>query len=83
MLPARIEQEAGAGLDDRPHLQPRKSAAQPLDPLRPVRGIGRQRIVIDRDRHAPIADLGEQLDGVEQLVMGQAIGVVAEEHAKG
>jgi hypothetical protein len=36
--------------------------------------------VVDRDRHAPITDLRQQLDRVEQIVMGQSVGVVAEVH---
>ncbi len=36
--------------------------------------------MIDRDRHAAIPDLGQKVDRIEQFVMGQAVGIVAEEH---
>jgi hypothetical protein len=38
--------------------------------------------MVDRDRHAAVADFGQQCDRVEQIVISQTVGVVAEEHGR-
>ena len=39
-----------------------------------------ERAVVERDRDSCVADFGQQLDGVEQVMVGEAVGVVGEEH---
>ena len=64
----------------RAHLSPLEQPPQPLGPLATVAGVGRQGRVIDGDRDALIADVGQQLDRIEQVVVRHAVGVVAEKH---
>ena len=80
VLLARVQQKPPARLDDRPHPQPPKQLPQRGNLLVEPAHARRQGAVVDRDRHAAIADLGQQFDRVEQVVMGQTVGVVAKEH---
>ena len=76
-----IEQVAGAGFDDRAHAvrgeQHRRfrcsSRSKSL-----VEGIEAR--VVERDRDAAVAEVGQQLDRRRQAVVGEAVGVVAEVH---
>ena len=42
--------------------------------------MGRQGRVVDRDRHATIADVGQQFDRVEKIVVRKTVSVVTEVH---
>ena len=39
-----------------------------------------QRPMIERDGDAAVADLGQHLDRLERIVVGEAVGVVAQKH---
>ena len=85
MLEPGIEQEPGARLD---HSRQTAPVEQRPDRL----NLARQRVrvferiegaCVERDRHALVSLLGQQLDGVGEAMMGQAVRVVSESHEKG
>ena len=84
MLDAGIEQIASAGLDHpreaapvecRPHLRD-----LPTESLGLVVGVESPGVQGDRD--AFVSFVGQELDRIDQTVVGQAVGVVAEFHAQ-
>jgi hypothetical protein len=80
MLYAPIEQKPAARFDDAAKVVLSQRRLDLLElPLKSI--IQRiERPMIERDRDALVANLGQNLNGVEQVVMGEAIGVVGEEH---
>ena len=80
MLLAWVQQEAGSGFDDRAELMTLQGGGY----LRELGGgsflVRIECAVIQRDGDAAVADLGQQRDGVEEIVMSEAVGVVGEEH---
>jgi hypothetical protein len=80
VLDSRIQQKTCAGLDHAFQAQPLELALQTFQIGRPVIGQRIERPVVERDGHAAVADFGQERNRVEWIVMGQAVGVVAEEH---
>jgi len=65
-------------------LRPPVAAQQPRDALHLRRQVGGERVegvVVERQGDAAVAELGQDDEGVLQAVVGEAVGVVAKEHA--
>ncbi len=77
MLAARVEQEAGAGLDHQGQPELLRQRADAGGPGGQVRAEGVQVVVVERERAAVVAEVGDQAQGVVEPVVGEAVGVVA------
>ena len=78
---AQVEDEARAGLDYAAHPVAGQLPGQSRDAHRQF-GRARVEVVdVECECHAAITEIGEDLDGVLEPVVGEAVGVVAEEHA--
>src|ERR1700722_14182718 len=81
MFATRVEQKAGAGFDDRTqrvffqqNLHVRKLPAE-------VKVKRIERMVVERQSNTAISQLRQDDKGVIEAVMGEAVGVVAKQHA--
>src|SRR5262249_272086 len=80
LLP-RIEQESRSRLDHAAELQPFEQRADALRLTEPIRRERIERGVVQGDRDTLITQVGENEQGIVEAVMGEPVGVVAEEHA--
>ncbi len=82
VLVAGVEQVASAGLDHTGQAATVERLPDQIDLPRQDRRlfVGVQRSGVQGDGDAGKAFIGQQFDGVEQAMMGQAVGVVAESH---
>jgi len=76
VLLARVEQEARAGLDHRAEAPGREVARQGLRAALPAFFERVEVVVVQRQRHAVVPDVGDQRDRVAQAVVRRAVGVV-------
>lgn len=79
MLHPRVEQVAGAGLHHRLQAQLAQLRRHAVE----LGLAGRHRIEVAgvrRDRHRLVAMLGQQLQGIVEAMVLQAVGLVAEAH---
>lgn len=77
-MPAtRVEQEAGAGLDDRKQAAGPKVRAQGPE----VGRLGGRVVDVEGQADRAIADLGQDLDHIFKSVVRKAVGVVADKEA--
>ena len=83
MLAARVKQEAGPGLDHTAQVQTLQERANGIGSSWKVRRQGIERVIVQREGDAAIAELGENREGVFQAVVGEAVGVVADTHGGG
>ena len=82
VLHARVEQVARPGLDDACHPVPIEGGPNRIDLAAEDRRIfvGVESPGVERDRNALIALVGQEIDRVDQTMVCQAVGVVAESH---
>src|SRR5688572_12171443 len=80
MLDVAVQQKASARLYDAAEIQPLQRISHASQVVLKASPVGRETMVIDRERDAPITEFRQQLDGVQRIVVGQAVGVVAEQH---
>ena len=78
VLAARVEQEARPCLDDAAEPPRAELARQRLGPPHPAFRQRVEMLEVERQRHAVVAGLGDQRDGIAEPVVGRAIGVVGE-----
>jgi hypothetical protein len=78
MLAARIEQVARARLDDAAEAVPVQQAGQRLGARNPTLRHRVEVVVVQRERDAGIARIGDEGDGILQPVVGGAVGVEGE-----
>ena len=79
---ARVEQEARARFDHRPHFMLIQQASEPLEAVGKLHGEWVERTIVERDRDAAIADVRQDFDGGERIVMSKAVRVVTKKHCK-
>ena len=85
VLPPGVEGEPGTGLDhagELERLEPDVKASHPQCVVRLIVALDVwvQRPVVRRNRHAAVAELGDDLDGRFEPVVGKPIRVVAKDH---
>src|SRR5262249_10965313 len=78
MFVPRIENEPRPRLDDRAELQRCEQVAHMTELRAAMPGI--ERMVVDRDGHTAVTERSKDDQRVFQPVMGEAVGVVAQEH---
>ena len=78
MLPARVEKKASAGLDDAAKIRFGELPADVAHFVSDVRRIRVEAVVVEGDGGRAVTDFGEDLERVDQPMMGEAVGVVAE-----
>ena len=73
VLAARVEREAGAGLDHARELELVEQPPQRRGAAAHARRVGVEVDVVERERDAAVAAVGEQPDGVLEPVAGQPV----------
>ena len=81
MLAAGVEQEPRPGLDDAAQLVALEGLPDAADLAREVVAERVERVDVQRQRDAAVAQLREDRQGVLEPVVGEAVGVVPGDHA--
>ena len=84
MLAPRVEQEACPGFDRRTQLQAIQQASHGPEVSGPggVADVRIEGMKIERECDAAVAQLGQDLEGIFQPMVGEPVGVVPEQHAE-
>ena len=84
VLETRIEQVPCTRLDDPAHSPSVQARAHRADLASENSGIfvGIERPHVERDRHALVPLVGQQVDSVGQAMMSQAVGVISQSHGE-
>ncbi len=80
MFVARIEKKAGTGLNHAAELERFQQVPNGRQLLSEVAVKRIERVIIERKGDALIAQCLKNNDCVAEIMMGEAVGVVAEEH---
>src|SRR5216684_2511237 len=80
MLLPGIEQEAGAGFNDRAQTQSLEQLAHDGDLPGQVGIVRVKSMVIEREGYAAVAQFAKNRQRVFQAVMGEPVGVITEAH---
>ena len=82
VLAPRVQQVTGAGLDDHGEVRARSSRPRDLgDPPGQVGGVRVEVAVVEGQRHAPVAEVGDDRERVGEPVVGEPVGAVPEAQA--
>jgi len=77
---ARVKEETCSGFDDTAEFTFSEDSGYSTKLIRKVPIAGIESTVVQSDRNAAIAKIGQDVQGVFEAMVSETVGVVAEEH---
>src|SRR5262245_35992117 len=81
MFAPRIEKKPRASFDDAAQPQSAKKGTDLIDLVNEVGGVGVQGMVVQGDSDALVTQVGEDMQGIIQAMVSEAVSVVPETHS--